>query len=157
MVVARETPVGYMLEHGFKALVTLEIDPDISFWEKTVKPPGLDGGEKIDITTMHNLLWKTYAAQKLMEATDMTGTCAYAPEVLEQIKSVINVATMVWIMFSDGDYWGIPGFLRMFDPQEIQIGQQPEASYTISFTNRHPTTKAELGPTWSGNTGTGTG
>lgn len=155
MPTTRQTPLGYMLEHGFKALITFEADPDISFWEKTVKPPGLDGGDAIDITTMHNTLWRTSAPRKLITATEITGTCAYAPEVLIQCKALINVETMITILFSDGDTWEMPGYLRIFDPQEISEGSQPEANYTITPTNRDPDTKEELGPEWAGSTGTG--
>lgn len=155
MPTVRQDPTGYMLEHGFRALITFEINPSISLWEKTLKPPGLDGGDAIDVTTMHNTLWRTSAPRKLITATDITGTAAYAPEVLEQVKTILNVPTMISFLFSDGDYWDMPGFLRIFDPQEISEGAQPEASFTITPTNRHPVTKEELGPTWSGTTGTG--
>jgi len=135
MAVSRSTPVGTMLENGYQSFVAFAEDPDVSFWEKTVQPLGLDGGEKIDITTMHNTTIKTYAAQALPGCTDATVTAAFDPQVLTQALALINVNGEVSNIFPDTSTWTSFGFLKSFVPDAMSNGAQPEASCTVVYTN----------------------
>ena len=44
-VTARGTPAGTKLDDGFSTKVAFAADPTIAFFEKTVQPPGFDGGD----------------------------------------------------------------------------------------------------------------
>ena len=72
----RITPPGIFLRDGFSTLITFAVDPNIDLWEKVVKPPGLDGGEKVETTTMHNTVWRTFGPRELITMTAATMTCA---------------------------------------------------------------------------------
>lgn len=149
MPTARSAPVGTMLENGYQSLVAFADDPDISFWEKSVQPPGLDGGEKIDITTMHNTSVKTYAPQALSGMTDGDMTVAYDPVVLSQIIALINVSNAVTNHFSDGSSWDGFGYLQTFTPNAMSNGEQPEATCTVVYTNVDPADGSESSPSYT--------
>jgi len=132
---SRETPDGIPLKDGYQTLITIEDDPNISFWEKTVQPPGLDGGDKVDITTMHNTALRTYVARSLTEMTDMRTRVSYDPDAYDEILAVINTNDVITVKFSDGSTIAFWGYLRSFEPADISEGSQPEADIVICPTN----------------------
>ena len=132
----RGTPVGRMLEDGYQSLITFESNPTIALWEKTVGPGGIDGGEKIDVTTMHNVTRRTYALRSLWEKTDGQSTCGYDPNVEPQIRALINVNQRITITYPNGDTEADWGALTKFERNEMSEGEMPEATVTIVFTGR---------------------
>src|SRR5437773_1398887 len=88
---ARQTPAGIHLDDGFSTKIAFAANPTISFWEKAVKPPGLDGSAPIDTTTMHNTAYRTMAPRSLKTATESSTSVAYDPNVYNQIIALINV------------------------------------------------------------------
>ncbi len=139
----RLTPAGKLLKDGYQTLIAMSLDADVSFWEKTVQPPGLDGGDEIDITTMHNTTLRTRAPRSLATMTNMEITAAYDPRLFEQILAVLNLEQTITVIFPNGDKLSFYGFLKNFEPQEVSEGEQPEANLTIVPTNRDPNTGAE--------------
>lgn len=145
---ARDTPVGTSLDDGYSTKIAFAEDADVSFWEKTVTPPGVEGGDAIETTTMHNTTWRTKAARSLKELTDGAITCAYDPAVYDQIIALVNVEGEITCHFSDSstlDFWG---YLKSFVPQECQEGEQPEAEIEIVCTNEN-SSGTETGPNWT--------
>lgn len=151
---ARLAPNGLELEDGFPTTIAFASDPDVAFWEKTVTPPGLDGGDAIEQTTMHNNRLRTFAARSLITMTEMSLTAAWDPALYEAILDLINVEGSITVHFSNGDTVDFFGYLRVFEPQEMSEGEQPEAQITIQPTNRDPVTHAETEPVWTGTAGT---
>lgn len=151
----RSTPGGIPLKDGYQTLIAFSLDTDVSFWEKTIKPPAVDGGEPIEITSMHNTTWITKIAQALAELQDVTLTASYDPSMYTQILSLVNKKEgSITINFADGstlDFWG---YLRIFDPQEVERGTQPEANITITPTNWDPVNNVEAGPVLTSVAGT---
>lgn len=143
---ARQTPAGIILDDGFSTKIAFEADPDVSLWERTVTPPGVDGGDAIDITTMHNETWRTMSTRSLKTLTDSSFTALYDPAVYEQVIALINVETSVTLHFPDGSTYSFFGALRTFEPDEITEGEPPSATCTITPTNRDPATGAEAAP-----------
>lgn len=139
----RVYPSGIRLDDGFSSLITLAIDTNIEFWEKTVKPPGLDGGEKVDTMTMHNQSYRTYGPRKLKTLTDMTTKAAYDPIVYQSILAAINVRTTITVTFPDGSTLAFYGYLQKFEPDDLEEGKQPEATITIVPTNYDPVNHVE--------------
>jgi len=146
---ARTTPTGDMLENGFSTLITIASDVDIDFWEKTVQPPGLDGGDSVDVTTMHNTTWRTRAPSALVDLTESTATAAYDPAVYDQIVAIINTETTITITFPDGSTLAFYGYLRTFEPGDNAEGENPEATVTITPTNRDLSTGTEEEPVYT--------
>ena len=151
---SRGTPAGIMLNDGYQALVTISSLTTVSFWEKTVKPPGIDGGDPIDITTMHNADWRTRVPRSLMTLTDSTGKAAYDPNVYNQLLTVVNVNATITVRWADGSTLAFYGFLRMLEFDDLAEGVQPELSYTITPTNYDPSAKVEASPVLTSVAGT---
>ena len=135
---ARVEPVGQYLTDGYQSLFTFAADPDVSFWEVTVKPPGAEGGDPIDTTTMHNSVWRTMALRQLKSLTEGSGTAAYDPQVLPQLTALINVLTSCTVHNPDGSAWVFWGGLTQFDVDERSEGGFPLANYTVTPTNMDP-------------------
>jgi hypothetical protein len=142
------------LDDGFPTTIAFEADPDVSFWEKTVTPPGLDGGDAIDQTTMHNISLRTFASRELITMTECTVTAAYDPSVIPQILALINVEGSITVHYPNGDTLDFFGYLRVYEPQEMSEGTQPECNITIQPTNYDPVTGAETEPDYTVSGGT---
>lgn len=123
------------LEDGYQTLIGFTGAPSILLREKTVQPFGMDGGDRIEQTTMRNVTVHTYAPQHLIEATQMQFTASYDPGVLTTIISMININDLISVFHSDGTAWEFFGYLRSFVPNENQIGEQPTAACIIEPTN----------------------
>lgn len=140
---ARGTPSGIRLDDGFSSKITFAAAPTVSLWEKTVKPPGLDGGEKVETTTMHNVTYRTMGPRQLKTLMDTTTKCAYDPIIYQTVLALINVRTTITVSFPDGSTLAFFGYLQKFEPDELQEGTQPEATVTIVPTNYDPVGHAE--------------
>ncbi len=151
---SRVAPTGVKLDDGFKTHFSFASDTDVGLWEKTVKPFGFDAGDAIVTTTMHNTRWRTKAARQLVDLTPMSGTAAYSPDQLNAILALVGVEQAITVHFSDGDAMSAYGFLKSFEPQECSEGSQPEAQFSVEFTNVDPATGAEVGPAFHNNPGT---
>ncbi len=141
---ARATPSGVMLEEGFKCLITFARRTNICIWEKTVKPTGIDGGDKIDITTMHNTRTKTFAPRTLYMPTDGSIKVAYDAKAKNDIKNIlINAEDTITETYPDGSTYCYYGYLKSFEPSEFSEGEFPEADVVIVQTNWDPTNNVE--------------
>jgi hypothetical protein len=143
---ARVTPVGIHMDDGFSTKIAFSADANVSFWEKTVTPPGIDGGDAIDTTTMHNVTWRTMAARKLRTLTDSSITVMYDPWVFDQIVALVNIEQEVTVHFPNGDTLDFWGYLKSFTPGELVEGSPPEAEITIVCTNQN-LSGVEVSPT----------
>lgn len=151
---ARTTPSGIKLTDGYQTLIAPAADPNIAFWERTVQPPGMDGGDMIDTTTMHNTTYRTMSPRSLITLTDMSVTAAYDPNIFNEILSILNVETSWTVHFPDGSTYDFFGALRTLEPSENTEGEMPELTITISPTNQDPQTKAEAAPVLTSVSGT---
>ena len=151
---ARIAPVGVKIDDGFSTLIAFAADADVSLWEKTVKPPGIDGGDAIETTTMHNTTWRTMAARALKTLTESGLTCAYDPVVIDQINALINVEGAITVHMPNGDTLDFFGYLKSFEIQDHVEGEQPEAQVVIIPTNVDPSDGSEASPNYKTAAGT---
>lgn len=151
---ARQTPTGLKLADGYQSLITFATDTDIEFWEKQVTPPGVDGGDGIDQTTMHNSTYRTMLPQSLKSITEVQVTCAYDPIMYTRAISLVNVNTTITITWTDGTTLAFFGFMKSFQPSAMSQGGQPEATITIVPTNVDPASGAEEAPVLTNVAGT---
>lgn len=154
--VTRVEPFGIYLEDGHRTTIGCALNPDIAFWEISVKPPGMDNGDSINTTTMWNDFWRTKAPRQLNDATDVTGTAAYDPAVWTMLKALIGIETTWTIEYPNGDKLTFYGYLRSFEKSDNVEGTMPTADYVIVLTNQDPSTSAEEDPVLSATSGTGT-
>lgn len=153
-------PAGFKLPDGFATEIAIAGATTIRIWEKTVQPPGYDGGAPIDITTMRNLKWRTKHPKHLQDVTNMEIACAYDPNVYNDVAPLINVPTTITVTFppgetghGTGDTLCFYGYMMKFVPEPLKEGEFPTAAVTIVPTNTDPAGNEE-GPVWTSGTGT---
>lgn len=140
-------PTGIKLDDGYQTLIAFTANQTVEFWEKTVQPPGLEGGDPIDTTTMHNTEWRTFASRVLKTMTNATATVAYDPNAFEVVRTdLLNVEGVVTLHFPDTSTLAFYGYLQTFEPQDTEEGSQPEANITVVCTNNDPTDGSEQDP-----------
>lgn len=149
MPTLRSTPVGRRMEDGFSTKIAHASDPDISFWEKTVQPPGVEGGDAIELTDMHNTAWRTFAARSLLTLTPIAVTVHWDPKVYSQIIALANVEGLITVHLPNADTIEFYGFFRNFIPGPHEEGSPPEADMEVVPTCRNPTTGAEVAPVYT--------
>lgn len=150
----RGTPAGIKLKDGYQSTITFAANSTISFWEKEITPPGLDGGEKVPQTTLLNNTFRTFASRGLYELSDVTVKAAYDPIIYSNVASIINVEGSISVKWKDGSTLDFFGYLQKFMPDALADGTQPEASITIVCTNWDPVGKVEAGPVLTNVAGT---
>jgi len=123
------------LQDGFSTTISIG-GSGVTFWEVSVTPPGIDGGEPIDQTTMHNDTYMTFSPQSLFTLTAASAEGAYDPAIYTAILAVINVESEITVNFPDGSTYAFRGFMKSFAPGALAKGAQPRATFTIAITNR---------------------
>lgn len=145
-ITARVEPTGIMLQDGFPTIIAFAANPSVNLWEVTVKPPGIDGGDAIDVTTMHNTTWRVRRARRLKTLTDSTFTAGYDPNAFAQTLALCNVEGAITIHWPDGGTYSFFGYMQKFEPNEVKEGDFPTAQVTIVPTNYDPVGHVEAGP-----------
>lgn len=144
-------PAGTRLKDGFDCVISFAADNDVSLFQVGMTPPGVDGGDPVDTTTMHNTAWSTFQPQTLKTMTEAAITAAYDPDVLEDIIALINVKTTITVHFYGGGTWCFYGYLKSFKPNGCQRGTMPLADCAIQPTNCD-STGAEQAPVFTDGT-----
>ncbi len=134
-VTARVTPVGIDLADGYSSKVAFQLDPDISFWEVSLTPPGRESS-MIDQTTMHNTDYETSSVHHLKKVGDITGKAAYDPAVKTQIDAIIGRNQTVTFHYPDGSTESVWGALQSATHDEHSRKTKPLINFTVVCTNR---------------------
>jgi hypothetical protein len=124
------------LDDGFSTTLTFSLSSTVEIYEKTVTPPGQEGGEEIDTTTMLNSAWRTFSPRSLVTLTPVTAEVAYDPAAYTSILAMLNSNQQVTVNFPDGSSIQFWGFIRSFVPGTNVEGEQPTATITIVPTNQ---------------------
>lgn len=136
------------LQDGHPTKVTLNTSPAFSVWENSTTPPGVDGGDPVDLTTFFNLVWRTFGPRTLKTLTEMRFVGLYDPVVWEAVglAAAINRLDTITVTFADGSTLAFYGYLRAFNPQEHVEGTPPLAEMVVQPTNWDPVNDVEEGP-----------
>jgi hypothetical protein len=151
---ARTTPTGFKMPDGWQTLVTFATQPALQIWETTVKPPGLDGGEPINTTTMHNSQWRTFIPKHLVTQAPMTVTAFYDPDVHSVLLTLLNRQDTITVRHPDGSTEAFYGALNKAEKGDNKEGEPPTLTLTITPTNWDNATGVEAGPTFTAAAGT---
>jgi hypothetical protein len=143
---ARQDPAGIKMDNGYRTLVTFASRPTAEFWEISVTPPGISGGDEIDTTTMHNDTYRTKSPRTLKELTPFTMTAQWDPILYTAMLALINVETTVTVRFPDTSTLAFYGFLKSFTPGEFVEGEPPTVDLEVVPTNQDPTSGDEEAP-----------
>jgi len=119
------------LRDGYQTLISFAADPTVLFYEKTVTPPGIDGGGEIDQTTMLNSAWRTRSPKALATMTNTSTTVSYNPGCYPEVVALVNINTLITVTFPDASTTNFWGWLNTFTPGENVEGEQPTAEIDI--------------------------
>lgn len=140
------TPAGIMLRDGFKGILVFARRPNIQLKIITAKPPGWDNGDSINQTTMHSTI-ETSAPQAINKVTNPSGTAAYDPKALADIRTyLIGQEGSCTYWWPDGSYMDFYGYLKKADPSELKKGERPELAWECEVTNWDPVAHTEQEP-----------
>lgn len=134
-VTARIAPVGIDLQDGYQSFIAFALDPDISFWEVSLTPPGRESS-MIDQTTMHNDEYETQSVHHLKKVGDITGKAGYDPAVKSQIDAIIGRNGSVTFHYPDGSTESVWATLQSATHDEHSRKTKPMINFTIVCTNR---------------------
>ncbi len=151
---ARGTPSGIRIPDGFSTKVTFASQTTLSVWERDVKPPGGDGGELIDITTMHNTKYKTKYPRTIVDISDGTMVCGIDPSALSTLDALVNRPDTVTVTYPDGSTAAYYAALIKYDPSEFKIGEFPLFTLTFGIMDYDYTAHSEVGPAYASVSGT---
>lgn len=143
---ARQNPPGIKLPDGFSSKIAFSRDPDLDVWERTVKPSGTDGGEPIDVTTMHNTTWRTKRPRSLKDKSNITVEAGVDPSAFDQLDELVNEEGSITQIFPDGGTESVWGFLKSWEPSNFTEGEMPTVTLEIVVTNWDPVNRVEAGP-----------
>ncbi len=128
------------LDDGFSTIVHFQLSPTLKFYERTVTPPGMDGGGPIDTTTMRNNRLRTSSPKKLKTLTPLTMTALYLSDVFDAVDGVwamINVNQQITVELPDNSMFQFWGYLDKFIPGDAQEGNVMMATLTLHPTNHN--------------------
>lgn len=132
------------IDDGFSTTIEFGLT---KLYEKSVTPPGVEGGGENDTTTMLNTVWRTKSPKKLLSLSVCSFVVAYDPAVYDEIIAEVNVNQAIVITFADGSSLTFWGWLDVFTPNEAVEGSQPTAGCTIIPSNQD-TAGAEIAPAY---------
>jgi len=115
---------------GYGVRITLETS-SLSFLETSVTPPGVDGGDGIDVTNNSKASYREMYPRTLKEITPISATVEYDPADIASIIAAINLAQDITVSFSAGDAVQVYGFLKSFTPSDQSEGEYPSADIEI--------------------------
>jgi hypothetical protein len=153
-VTARVLPTHGKIYNGFPTTIALSLNPAINIYEKTVMPPGLDGGEMIDVTTMLNVAWRTMVPRSLKTLSPITIVGLYSAYLYLDMLAVLNLQGAASVHFPDGDVYSFWATLNKFETPAHAEGVAPEATFTLTPTNWDPVLLVESGPILTSVSGT---
>lgn len=151
---ARATPSGIMLQNGHGSLITFAADTNIEFWELEVSPPGIDGGDPIEIVTHHSVTWRLMAPRTLKTLTPFDVVAGYDPALYTALLAGINREDTCTVEWPDGSTLAFYAFIQKVEYDALVEGELPQVTVTICPTNADPTTGAEEGPVFVNVAGT---
>jgi hypothetical protein len=151
---SRPAPSGIKLIDGYSSMVTIALASTIGLWAKSVTGPGVDGGDPIEQTTMHNEDWRTFANRALLTLTELTFTCAFDPAAIATLVANVNRPTTITRHYSDGSTLAFYGYIVRAEDGDHTEGEQPEMTVTIQPTNFDHVNKVEAAPVLTSVAGT---
>jgi hypothetical protein len=137
------------LTDGHKTTIAFGSPAVALLYEKTVQPPGIEGGGPVDQTIMDNDRYRTNLPKSLKTVTSNSFEAAYDPATYDEVIRELGVNQLITITFPDTTTLKFWGWLDKFTPNEHVEGEMPTASCTIEPSNLDAAGDEYI-PTYSG-------
>jgi len=143
-------PSTEKLIDGHSTVISLANISSVKLFEKSVTPPGFDGGGAIDITDMRNTAWRTFAPKQLKTLQPLTTTVAYSTDAYEDVMDELLTNQLITLTFPDTTTFAFYGYIESFVPDGFEEGNQPTATMTLQPTLRdNASPPAETAPVYA--------
>lgn len=120
------------LPDGFQTFIIFALLPGVLFKEKEVKPPAMQAGGAIDVTTMRNNTVRTRWHKSLTTLSEMNVVVSYDTSVYTQIyASLLQRNGLISVNFPDNSLLTFQGWLDEFTPNQLKEGDFPLADAKI--------------------------
>lgn len=141
-----------MLVDGFNTTYAFP-GAGVTFIEKEVTPPALDGGGEIPQTAMRNVLWRTAWPKYLRTLGKMDSKVKYDPFAYSTIQAQINRNQAIVLNFpsltmTTARRITLWGWLNKFAPEALKEGDEPLADMEILISNLNDS-QIETGPVFA--------
>jgi hypothetical protein len=153
-VTEKQISTEQMLENGYQSLFVFSLDPDFAMFEVSVQSGDVDGGDKIDITTMLRTQKRAYAPRALSMDGDVTVEAGIASGTRDQANALVNRRGSVTEWLPNGAAYSYHGFLQKATFTKRAEGEFPNGTFTIVITNTDPETGEETETVYTPPTGT---
>jgi len=122
---------GYQTRITFTSDALSSAEEALQFEIKELTPPGVSGGGAIDISTMSNETWRTFAAKSLKTLTPFSIVIAYDTALYEGMIDMCNDNQEIFITFPDDSVLTFWAYVDEFVPNAQIEGEQPTATVNI--------------------------
>lgn len=136
------------LTDGHQTLIGFSLNLTVLLREKTVQPPGIQGGGPVPQTTMRNSVWRTAMPKQLKAMSAMNVKVSYDPGTYNEIIAMINLNQQITVTFSDTSTLKFYGWIDEFIPDDTEEGAQPTATLKLE-PSMLDGSAAEAGPTYT--------
>lgn len=128
------------LVSGFNIHVVFGTTSDLVLCCTSVKDPGFDSGDDIDITSNCSVGARETAPADLGAPTDLTLTARYDPEDRAKLQAAIGVPQQITVEYRKCKNRAVGekvvydnAWIRSWDPQEMTIGEMPTIQVIIGI------------------------
>jgi hypothetical protein len=132
----RITPTGRKMGIGGPTYITFASNPDISLYESSTKPPGFTMDDRKDNTTSYNTDVRTFSPGRLRTGKDVTVTCGYDPDDLQEIYDLLGVRDTVTVTLPTGTQIAFYGWLDDLEFNDHNEDDEPTVTLTIAQGNQ---------------------
>jgi len=124
-----------ILQDGFRTLVSFNLNPNLSIWQKRIKPWGFDAGGGINTSSMRNASFHTMFPKTLIKITDLTIAAAYDPNLYPEYMAISRLIAGIITTYPDSAILTVYGWLDKIEPSEHTEGEQPMMTLTAIAAN----------------------
>jgi hypothetical protein len=137
------TPPGKELRDGVGTTIVFALVPNVNFWETELTPPGREGGEPIDNTSLLNTVYRTRRAPVLVEGVIISGSAKYDPKITSDLNNLLNKEGACTLWWPDGSYYDFFGYLKSWKYDGHKEKTLPTAKFEIVQTFWDPVNGVE--------------
>jgi len=122
---------------GYNCRISL-VNQGITVYEKNVTPPGVEGGDPINITTNDNGDFQSFAPRSRKQKTPAQSEVTYNDTDLDALEAAVDQSDDILRVWPDDSTKLESGWLRSSIPNQTQEGEQPTTNLTFEYQGEAP-------------------
>lgn len=114
------------------------VNQGLVFYEKSVQPSGVEGGDPINITTNDNTAYESQAPRTLRMRMQSQSVVTYDSTDKAAYEAAVDQSDSIRIDYPDDTTELYVGWLRSFIPDSAENGSQPQATAIFEYEGEAP-------------------